>query len=129
MTREEEVRPVPQQSDPSTPPLPRLFGDAPMFAMEGAGAGVGGVGEADDGDTVARPFHGGVRPVPSPAAADHGALGTLLDPELLGARGARVLSEISNARISGQEQMPSSRSIPGVGSSGEAGPVRAPVPR
>ena len=47
MTREEEVRPVPQYADPITPPLPRLFGDAPVSAMEGAGAGVGGVGEAD----------------------------------------------------------------------------------
>ena len=99
MTREEEVRSVPQQSDPLPPPFPRLFADAPVSAMEGAGAGVGGVGEADDGDTVARPFHGGARPVPSPTAADHSALGTLLDPELLGARGARPASRHELAEL------------------------------
>ena len=99
MTREEEVRPVPHYADPITPPLPRLFGDAPVSAMEGAGAGVGGVGEADDGDTGARPFHGGARPVPSPTPAEHDALGTLLDPELVGVRGARPASRRELAEL------------------------------
>jgi transposase InsO family protein len=58
--------------------LPRLFSDAGPAAVQGAGGGVEGVGEAGDRDTFARPLHGGARGE---------GLGNLLEGESSGVRG------------------------------------------
>jgi transposase InsO family protein len=73
----------PQPTFPNQPPLPRLFGDADPSAVQGAGGGVEGVGEADDRDTVARPLHGGSRPSPSARQA----LSDFVDADWPGVRG------------------------------------------
>lgn len=74
---------------PADADLPRLFGDAPVSAVEGAGGGAEGVGAADDRGTGARPLHGGARPGwPTGADDDQG----WLDREHPGVRGERPAS-------------------------------------
>ena len=88
MTQEgEDVR---VRQYPGSPDLraPRLFSDAEVSAVEGAGGGAEGVGEADDRDTGARPLHGGARRPVSSGEDDTDALSTLLDPDWPGVRGA-----------------------------------------
>ena len=55
MTQEGDDVRVPQYPGSPDPKTPRLFGDAEVSAVEGAGFGVEGVGEADDRDTESRP--------------------------------------------------------------------------
>jgi transposase InsO family protein len=101
MTPEGEDVRVPQYPLPTDAQLPRLFGEAPDAAVEGVGGGVDGVGEADDGDTVASPLHGGAHPG-GDLDADNigdGELGTLLDPEHRGVRGARPASRSELAEL------------------------------
>ncbi len=92
MPFEEEDCPVRPYSDPSNQPLPRLFGDTPVAAVEGAGGGVEGVGEAGDRDTVARPLHGGAHPPVRPHDDTDSLLSGLLDPDRPGVRNARPAS-------------------------------------
>ena len=83
MTADPEDRPVSHTPDPVTPALPRLFSEAEDSAVEGAGGGVEGVGEADDRDTGARPLHGGAHRASPPSGDGF----RLLDPDCLGVRG------------------------------------------
>jgi hypothetical protein len=92
MPFEEEDRPVRPCSDPSNQPLPRLFGETPVAAVEGAGGGVEGVGEAGDRDTVARPLHCGAHPPVRPHDETDSLLSGLLDPDRPGVRNARPAS-------------------------------------
>ena len=68
------------QPSPVPDRLPRLFSDAGISAVQGAGGGVEGVGEADERDTGARPLHGGARPVGA-------GIADWLDRDRLGVRG------------------------------------------
>ena len=79
---EESGRVVPQV--PGAGSLPRLFSDADGSAVQGAGGGDDGVGEADDGGTGARPLHGGARGGASVGAE---GLGGWVDRGHPGARG------------------------------------------
>ena len=86
------VRPMPQSSPP---PIPRLFGDTEMSAVEGAGGGAEGVGGADDRSADDRPLHGGAphglrHIAPSDDASD--GLSGLLDRDTPGVRGERPAS-------------------------------------
>lgn len=74
---------------PADADLSRLFGDAPVSAVEGAGGGAEGVGAADDRGTGARPLHGGARPGwPTGVDDEQG----WLDREHPGVRGERPAS-------------------------------------
>ena len=94
-----------------TPPgsaLPRLFGDAPESAVGGDGGGDGGVGEADDAGTVAGTSHGAAdpgdswpvdlhagdeaEPLPGRRPPPRRTLGSLIDHDPPGVRGARPAS-------------------------------------
>jgi transposase InsO family protein len=91
----EEVRPEFGES----PVLPRLFGDAPLSAGEGAFDEAGGVGEADDEGEVERPVPGGARRRDADRDEDHDALSGLLDPEWPGVRGASPASRQELAEL------------------------------
>jgi len=83
-----------------------LFGDAPVSAVEGAGGGVEGVGEADERDTDARPLHGGARPRQSDGVSNW------LDREVLGVRGQPPASrdELASLILRYREEQASKRS-------------------
>lgn len=93
---EESGRVVPQV--PGAGSLPRLFSDADGSAVQGAGGGDDGVGEADDGGTGARPLHGGARGGASVGAE---GLGGWVDRGHPGARGQAPASrdELAAGRV------------------------------
>ncbi len=94
----EEDRPVRPQSVPQSRPLPRLFGDEEISAVEGAGGGGERVGEADERATGARPLHGGAREGGRPRS-DDSLLGGLLDRDTVGVRGERPASRDELAEL------------------------------
>lgn len=87
MTPEGEDVRVPQYPGSQDPQLPRLFSDAEASAVDGAGGGDEGVGEADDRGAVASPVHGGARPGGVPEESGGFGAAGLLDREQLGVRG------------------------------------------
>src|SRR6476646_7803980 len=99
MTHEGEDVRVPQQLSSPVPDLPRLFGDAEESAVGGAGGGGEGVGEADERDTGASPFHGGARPGDDHVAALDSDLEGLLDGSEAGVHGARPASRRELAEL------------------------------
>ena len=98
MQFESEDRPVRPQSVPLPPPLPRLFGDEDISAVEGAGGGGERVGEADERATGARPLHGGAREGAQPRR-EEGVLGGLLDRDTVGVRGEQPASRDELAEL------------------------------
>jgi len=99
MTQEGEDVRVRQYPGSADVQLPRLFGDAEVFAGEGTGGGDEGVGEADDRGTGARPLPGGAHPGSDRDASDDGVMGGLLDRDQLGVRGAAPASRQELAEL------------------------------
>lgn len=96
MTEEREDVRVPQSPGSTALPLPRLFSDAPVSAVEGAFGGAEGVGEADERSADERPLHGGARRV---EPLDDDPLAGLLDPGSPVVRGARPASRQELAEL------------------------------